>query len=669
MMLVSVLLLAVAFLALGTGALAAGTQPPWTVAVYGGALLLAVVGALVALASLTTGTVDEVVLPLGLPRTGLRFRLDGLAAFFLLVLDLGAVVACLFALGYGRHEPRPRRVLPFVPAFLGAMHLVLVADDAFAFLFTWELMSLCSWALVVSRPDTAENARAGYVYLVMAGLGTAALLLAMGILAGSDGGYAFAEMRAAEREPWLAAVAVGLILVGTGSKAGLVPLHAWLPLAHPAAPSHVSALMSGVMTKVAVYAALRLILDVIGEVAWWWGPVLMLLGAASAVLGLLHAILETDLKRLLAYSTVENIGVIFTAFGLAIAFRGAGLQTGAALALTAALLHVLNHAFFKSLLFMGAGAVLEATGERDMERLGGLIHAMPLTAAAMLLGSAAISALPPLNGFVSEWLLFQAILQSPAVDVWALRFLTPAVGALLALAAALAAACFVRAYGIVFLGRPRSPAAAAGHEVDRWSLAGLGAAALPCVLLGVFPGPVIDLLAPAVATLTGGATLATQGGQGWLSLVPVDPAHSSYNGLILLTFILVSGSLVAFAVHRLASHRVARGPIWDCGYPDPSPATQYTASSFGQPLRRVFGSVAFSAREQVEMPAPGDLGPARLEVHLRDHVWTMLYAPVAGVIDALSERLNVIQFLTIRRYLTMMFGALVFLLVVVAVWR
>lgn len=669
MVLVAVLVLAMTFMALGGVALAADSRPRWPTAVYGAALLLAVVGALIALSSLAAGLSGELVLPLGLPRTGLRFRLDALAAFFLLVLDLGAVLACLFALGYGRHETRPRRVLPFVPAFLGAMHLVIVADDAFAFLFSWELMSLCSWALVLARPEAAENARAAYVYLVMAGIGTAALLLAMGILAGADGGYAFAEMRAAEREPWLAALAVGLILVGTGSKAGLVPLHAWLPLAHPAAPSHVSALMSGVMTKVAVYAALRLILDVIGQVAWWWGPVLMLLGAASAVLGLLHAIVETDLKRLLAYSTVENIGVIFTAFGLAIAFRGAGLQTGAALALTAALLHVLNHAFFKSLLFMGSGAVLEATGERDMERLGGLIHAMPATAVAMLLGAAAISALPPLNGFVSEWLLFQAILQSPAVDVWALRFLTPAVGALLALAAALAAACFVRAYGIVFLGRPRSPAAAGAHEVDGWSRAGLAAAAVPCLLLGVFPGPVIDLLAPAVATLSAGATLPTQGGQGWLSLVPVDPVHSSYNGLILLTFIVVSASLVAVAVHRLASHRVARGPIWDCGYPDPSPATQYSASSFGQPLRRVFGSVVFSAREHVEMPAPGDLGPARLEVHQRDHVWATLYAPLAGVIDALAERLNIVQFLTIRRYLTMMFGALVLLLVVVAVWR
>ncbi len=259
-------------------------------------------------------------------------------------------------------------------------------------------------------------------------------------------------------------------MLGAGSKAGLVPLHVWLPLAHPAAPSHVSALMSGVMTKVAVYGFVRIVFDLAGPPAWWWGAVVLLFGGASAVLGVLHALMEHDLKRLLAYHTVENIGIIFIGLGLALAFRANDMLAPAALALTAALFHVFNHSVFKSLLFFGSGAVLTATGERDMERLGGLIHRMPLTAFAFLIGSAAISALPPFNGFVSEWLTFQAILLSPQLPQWVLKFLAPAIGALLALSAALAAACFVKAFGITFLGRPRTSVAQDARETDAFSL-------------------------------------------------------------------------------------------------------------------------------------------------------------------------------------------------------
>jgi formate hydrogenlyase subunit 3/multisubunit Na+/H+ antiporter MnhD subunit len=272
----------------------------------------------------------------------------------------------------------------------------------------------------------------------------------------------------------------------------------WLPLAHPAAPSHVSALMSGVMTKVAVYGFVRIVFDLLGPPAWWWSVVVLVLGGATAVLGVLYALMQHDLKRLLAYHTVENIGIIFIGLGLALAFQANAMGLAAALALTAALFHVLNHALFKSLLFFGSGAVLVATSERDMERLGGLIHGMPLTAFTFLAGAAAISALPPLNGFVSEWLTFQAILVSPDVPQWSLKFLVPAIGALLALSAALAAACFVKAFGVTFLGRPRSEVAARAQEVDRVSLGAMFALAGLCVFAGVFPGLIIDGLAPVV---------------------------------------------------------------------------------------------------------------------------------------------------------------------------
>ena len=337
-----------------------------------------------------------------------------------------------------------------------------------------------------------------------------------------------------------------------------MPLHAWLPLAHPAAPSHVSGLLSGVMTKVAVYAFVRIVFDLLGDPAWWWSMVVLALAGVTCVMGVLYALMQHDLKRLLAYHTVENIGIIFIGLGLALGFQVYGLGWAAALAFTAALLHVLNHSLFKNLLFLGAGAVLTATGERNMEHLGGLIHRMPLTAFAFLVGCVAISALPPLNGFVSEWLTFQAILQSPQIPAWGLKFLIPAVGALLALSAALAAACFVKAFGITFLGRPRSEAAGRAHEADAFSLASMLALAALCLLAGILPGYFIDALAP-VATSMVGDSMPLQKGVPYLSIVPIAEGRSSYNGLLVFLFMVFSGTVAAAAIHRLASDRMRRG--------------------------------------------------------------------------------------------------------------
>ena len=608
-------------------------------------------------------------LPVGLPWLGAHFRLDALAAFFILVVNLGGATASLFGLGYGSHEEAPGRVLPFFPAFLAGMNLVVLAADAFTFLFTWEFMSLCSWALVMAHHRRPGNAAAGYVYLLMASLGTLALVLAFGLLAGPSGGYAFDAIR--QTPPGSAAASAAVLvlaLIGAGSKAGLVPLHAWLPLAHPAAPSHVSALMSGVMTKVAVYGFVRIMFDLAGPPSWWWGALVPLLGGLTAVMGVLYALMEHDLKRLLAYHTVENIGIIFIGLGLALAFEANAMPAAAALALTAALLHVFNHSVFKSLLFYGAGAVLGATGERDMERLGGLIHRMPYTAFAFLVGCAAISALPPFNGFVSEWLTFQAILLSPTLPQWLLKFLVPAVGAMLAMSAALAAACFVKAFGITFLGRARSPRALEAVETDRWSLAAMFALAALCLLAGILPGYFIDALAPAIHGLTG-ANLPRQEQLDWLTIVPIEQSRSSYNGLLLFLFIALAAGLGAEVIHRFASAALRRSAAWDCGFPDASPATQYTAGSFSQPIRRVFGTVVFRAAETVDMPPPGDVRPARLHVRLRDVLWETLYLPLSQVVAYGADRLNGLQFLTIRGYLTLVFGALVALLMVLSVWQ
>jgi formate hydrogenlyase subunit 3/multisubunit Na+/H+ antiporter MnhD subunit len=620
-----------------------------------------------AIVCLFTGATAALTLPVGLPWLGAHFRLDALAAFFLIVVNLGGAAASLYGLGYGRHEPAPLRVLPFYPAFLGGMNLVVLADDAFSFLLSWELMSLTSWALVMAHHKIRDNARAGYIYLVMASFGTMALLLAFGLLAGTGGGYDFDSIRAAGHAPMIAAFVLALAVLGAGSKAGLVPLHIWLPLAHPAAPSHVSALMSGVMTKVAVYGFIRVIFDLLGPPAWWWSMVVLALGGVTAALGVLYALMQHDLKRLLAYHTVENIGIIFIGLGLALAFEANGIGWAAALALTAALFHVFNHSIFKSLLFFGAGSVLNARGTRDMEDLGGLIHRMPQTSFAFLVGCVAISALPPLNGFVSEWLTFQAILVSPLLAEWGLKVTVPAVGALLALSAALAAACFVKAFGITFLGRARTLSAEAAQEADRFSIAAMFALAAICLLAGLFPGAIIDTLAPVVQSLTG-TRMPTQAAEHWLSIVPIAEGRSSYDGLLLFLFIALSASMAVFTIHRLASHAVRRVSAWDCGHPDASPATQYTAGSFAQPIRRVFGTFIFLAREEISLPPPGDMRAAQFHVRLRDLIWDVLYAPVTNVINAAANVFNRYQFLTIRQYLGLVFILLVLLLLVLAIW-
>ena len=669
MVAVNVLWCVAAFLGLSPIAVMLGRSKHGSDLIYGASLAVALTALGITLADLiANGTLAFViVLPLGLPWVGAHFRVDALSAFFLLVVNLGAAGSSLYAIGYARHEPAPLHVLPFFPAFLAGMNLVILADDAFSFLISWEFMSLTSWALVVAHHRITDNVKAGYVYILMASFGTFALLLAFGLLAGPGGNYAFDVMRGA-RPSTLAAIFVLLLtLVGAGSKAGLVPLHAWLPLAHPAAPSHVSALMSGVMTKVAIYGFIRIVFDLLGPPEWWWGLVVLTVGGATAVMGVLYALMQNDLKRILAYSTIENVGFIFVALGLSLAFSANQLQAAAVLAFTAALFHVFNHAVFKSLLFFGSGAILTATGQRDMEKLGGLIHRMPITAFTCLVGCAAISALPPHNGFVSEWLIFQAVLLSPDMPQWGLRLIIPAVGALLALAVALAGACFVRVFGIAFLGRARTPMAENAKESDPTSLAAmLGFAAL-CFVAGILPGFGIDAIG-AVAQSVFGAHMPSQAAVPWLSIVPIAESRSSYNGLLVFIFVTLSAGLSAYAIHLVGNKTLRRTPPWDCGFPDSSPLIQYSAGSFAQPIRRVFGTLVFYAREHVDMPLPGDARPARFRIELHDVIWEVFYAPLAGGVGFVATRLNVLQFLTIRRYLSLVFLTLVALLLMLAIW-
>ncbi|NBS35709.1 MAG: hydrogenase 4 subunit B, partial [Methylocystaceae bacterium] len=420
----------------------------------------------------------------------------------------------------------------------------------FTFLWAWELMSVFSWALVLTHDYASENRHAAYIYLLMASFGSLMLLMAFGLLAGAEGAYQFASIRETSRDEWRAGIALVLVVFGVGSKAGLVPLHIWLPLTDPAAPSHVAALMSGVMKKVAIYGFIRIVFDLLGPPAYWWSIEPITLGAVSALVGVLFAIIQDELKKVLAYGTIENIGIIFIALGLALAFKANGMAAPAALAFTAALLHVLNHALFKASLFFGAGAIIAATGEKSIERLGGLIKLMPKSAILFLIACIAIAALPPLNGFVSEWLLFQGILLTPALPQWGLRLLAPVAGIVFALSAALGAACYVRVYGISFLGRARSKSAEHAREVDDWSLGAMLGLLVICLSIGLVPGLMIDAISPVAESVVGGR-LPVQHFSQWLTIAPITEVRSSYNGFLVALFVMISGLTAYWIVHRL----------------------------------------------------------------------------------------------------------------------
>jgi len=425
--------------------------------------------------TVTSGSTQRVVLPLGLPDLPFHLRLDPLSGFFLAVIGLLGFVVSIYSIGYikGFLGRRPVTVLGiFYSLFLAGMFMVVLADDALFFLISWEIMAAASYFLVMFEDERRENRRAALLYIVVAHVGAIAILLSFGIMAGlatefkSFSGYTFDAMRGTDFPLQWATAAFLLAFFGFSAKAGVVPLHVWLPEAHPVAPSNVSALMSGVMLKTAIYGIIRVTFDLIGDFPWWWGALVLVFGLVSALVGILSAVMQQDLKKLLAYSSVKNIGIILVGIGLAMIFYSFDMTLLAALALIAALYHTLNHAMYKGLLFMGAGAVLHATGERNMEKMGGLIHSMPWTAALFLIGCISISALPPFNGFVSEWLTFQAFLLSPALSSPLLNLLIPLGAALLALTGALAATAFVKAFGVTFLGHWRGHQARPGHEAN-----------------------------------------------------------------------------------------------------------------------------------------------------------------------------------------------------------
>jgi formate hydrogenlyase subunit 3/multisubunit Na+/H+ antiporter MnhD subunit len=600
------------------------------------------------------------VLPLGLPDLPFHLRLDALSAFFLLVLGVAGAGISIFSAGYFRvgEGTSPGLMGLQYHIFLASMAVVLLADDAYLFMVAWETMALSSYFLVTSQHRIPEIRRAGFLYLLMAHVGAICILLCFGVLQGGSWQFTFDAMRGASLTPFWASTAFLLALLGFGAKAGLVPLHVWLPEAHPAAPSPVSAMMSGLMLKTAVYGMLRVSFDLLHVRFWQWGVLVLAVGLFSAVYGAIFAAVQTDMKRLLAYSSIENIGIIFTGIGLSILFEACNLHLFAALALCAALVHSLNHALFKSLLFLTTGSVLHSTHQRNLGKLGGLIRRMPWVASVALVGTLAIAGLPPLNGFVSEWLLLQSFLFTPKIPHAFLNMFIPLGAAVLALTAALAAYVMVKFYGVVFLGQPREASLADAHDANWLERLGLVWLALGCILIGVIP----QLALRPAAAVTGkllGQSIRPSSSLWWIA--PIAPQQASYSGLIML-FGIVGVVGVTFLLVRLLAHgRMRRVAAWDCGYPGQNARMQDTAEGFGQPIRHMFGTFF---RMERDLPSPADTAP-HYRVRIEDRMWAAIYMPIARAVQWIADRVSVLQGGSLSVYLLFSFLTLIVLLVFV----
>ncbi len=625
-------------------------------------------GLLFAIAVLVSGhDVTAAVSVQTFPLLAFAIHIDKLSAFFLAVISLIALFSSIYGVGYVKHYYEQYSIGAlgfFYNLFIAGMLLVVTASNGIFFLVAWELMSLASYFLVVYDRQDEKNVKAGFLYLVMTHVGTAFIIIALLLLYTHTGSFDFAAMKSGAGliPPSIKNVIFVLALVGFGTKAGIIPFHIWLPSAHPAAPSHVSALMSGVMIKTGIFMMIRLFLDVLQPVPAWWGLVVLVVGLVSSLLGVLYALTEHDIKRLLAYHSIENIGIILLGLGSALTFTSLGMKSLALVGLVAALFHTLNHATFKSLLFLSAGSVINQTHTRNMEEYGGLIKYMPQTALFFLVGSMAISALPPFNGFFSEWLTFQSLFQGIAsLDFYAKWIFILAAGSL-AFTGGLALACFVKAFGATFLARPRSVAVTHAKESSITLRVGMGALAALALVFGVFSGRVTSFLSSV------GRDLGIFGST--TPFVTVNPHQNLAAGnfafvsplaiFVYLTIALVVVVLGArYFVHRKQQVRV--GATWDCGT-NLGPRMEVTSTGFARSIITIFQRVLQpSIQHDTEYrDAQSRYLPKSRTVTLgvRDAYHTYFYNPINTFVTNLSERAKHVQGGNINVYLLYIFIAL-----------
>ncbi len=627
------LLLAALALLLGGGIIVLATSRPhrdWSWLAAGVVVVAAIVGGIPAVQVLAGGTVSTLHWPWAVPFGQFALGLDPLSAWFLLPTLLLSALAAIYGAGYGKSGAEPRSLGPvwfFYCLLVLSMVLVVLARNAILFLFAWELMAVASYFLVTVEHERPEVRQAGWIYLAATQVGTAFLLALFLLLARQTGSMDFTvwAARGIPAGGW-AAVLFVLAAIGLGTKAGFMPLHGWLPEAHPAAPSHVSALMSGVMIKTGIYGFLR-VLTFLRTPPLWWGWTFIGIGMTSGVLGVLWALAQHDLKRLLAYHSIENIGIIALGMGVGMIGWSTGSAPLMVLGFGGALLHVLNHSLFKGLLFLAAGAVLQQTGEHDLDRLGGLLRRMPWTGTAFLIGAAAICGLPPLNGFISEFLIFLGALRGVALAPGAVAVSLLAVVAGLGLIGGLAVACFTKAFGVVFLGTPRSESARTAAEVGPAMIGPMLILAAACILVGLLAPLAVATLPRVLTNLTGLPTAAIHGGLAGA----VGPLLAVVTASVVLLVIL--GLLMLWRRRLLSRQVVATGTTWGCGYAQPTPRMQYTASSFAQPLLS-WTSAVLGGRRQ--LTAPNGYFPAAASLHTQtpDPLHPDLYRPALDRIGA-----------------------------------
>jgi len=636
----------------------------------GTALAGAALGGTAAVLSIAQGTPIRWSVPSGVPLFAYSFSYDALAAFFSLALAILTIAVSIYSFSYLKEFEGRRNIGFFGFLFhilLLALTITFVAANAFLFMITWEVMALAAYGLVTFYHENQETRQAGLLYIIMAHIDAGCLLLGFALLMQASGSAEFASFRgaAAQLSSGRQAAAFVLFFLGFSIKAGVIPFHIWLPAAHPVAPSNISALLSGIVIKTGIYGMARIFLDSLGGVPSWAGLLVLIVGVVSAVLGVLYALMEHDLKRLLAYHSIENIGIILMGLGAALIFRVAGHPLLAGVALIAAMFHTLNHAIFKCLLFLGAGSVLHSTGTRNMEEMGGLIRPMPVTAFCFLIGAVAISGLPPLNGFVSEWLTYQSLLAGFGATGGLTRILFPLAGSMLALTGALAAACFVKAFGITFLALPRGAASRNAHEAPRTMLVGMGCLTAACVALGfgatwflpIFGGMTEQLLGQRV-----GGNLIT--GKGWVLSGGIPRGGTVSTAIIAVGLLILAGAAVLLV--RVTGRNFARqrGPTWDCGLPGLTEENEYTATAFSKPLRMIF-SVLYQPRREIQQVF--DVSPyfpkeIRFESEIEPTFEKRLYVPLEEFILRLSSRMRTIQAGSIHAYLAYIFVTLVLLL-------
>ena len=594
-------------------------------------------------------------LPWLLPLAGVSLRVDALGGLFVAVSGAVVAVAAVYGVGYASrgHGSGGRGVLVALPVFAVALLLVPCAASVATFLALWELMALTSLVLVVAEHRRRTAVReAGWWYAVMTQFGFVALLIAMTLYAAAAGGDGFAVLRAAHPSPMLASIVFLLLFAGFGSKAGLVPMHVWLPKAHPEAPSPVSAMLSAAMVNLGVYGVLRFGFDLLGGGIQWWWLVVLVVGAVSAVFGILQAAVATDLKGLLAYSTVENLGLVFIGVGAAGTLRVSGATTLAAVVLVASLLHVVNHAGFKTLLFGAAGSVVRATGIRDLDELGGIRPRMPVTTVLFAVGALGAAALPPGNGFVSEWLLLQSLVHAVGADGAITAVAMPVAVAVVALTAGLAVATFTKALGVGFLARPRTAAAATAAESPPTMVLALTVAALVCAGLALLPAVLGPSLSRAVAVTTG----VDAGVVGDAVTLHLSGIASTISPMV-ITGAVVAGLAATATLARLARMRVRRRrqvALWACGAYPPTARMQYTATSFAEPLQRVFDDVLAPQTDVDITPYTESaylLERVEFQRRIPDRIEHRLYQPLILAVRRLGRLGPVLANGSVHRYL------------------